>query len=32
VDVMPTMYRMGSMIKSLCDYLDKEDLPKLQKK
>src|SRR5207249_6713701 len=32
VDVMPTMYKMGSMIKSLCDYLDKEDLRKMQKR
>jgi uroporphyrinogen-III synthase len=32
VDVMPKMYKMGSMIKSLCDYLDKEDLRKMQKR
>ena len=32
VDVMPQMYKMGSMIKSLCDYLDKEDLGKMQKR
>lgn len=31
VDVMPTMYKMGSMIKSLCDYLDKGGSPKMQK-
>ena len=32
VDVMPTMYKMGSMIKSLSDYLDTEDIPKMQRK
>jgi uroporphyrinogen-III synthase len=31
VDVMPTMYKMGSMIKSLCDYLNKGGSPKMQK-
>ncbi|MGC1932073.1 MAG: uroporphyrinogen-III synthase [Candidatus Nitrosopolaris sp.] len=31
VDVMPTMYKIGSMIKSLCDYLDCQDSPKMQK-
>ena len=32
VDVMPTMYKMGSMIKSLSDYLDTEEIPKMQRK
>jgi uroporphyrinogen-III synthase len=32
VDVMPIMYKMGSMIKSLSDYLDMEDIPKMQRK
>lgn len=31
VDVMPTIYKIGSMIKSLCDYLDYQDSPKMQK-
>ena len=28
VDVMPEVYRMGAMIKSLCDYLHQSDLLK----
>ena len=31
VDVMPAIYKIGSMIKSLCDYLDYQDSPKMQK-
>jgi uroporphyrinogen-III synthase len=31
VDVMPTMYKMGSMIKSLCDYLGNGGPRKKQK-
>lgn len=31
VDVMPKTYKMGSMIKCLCDYLYNEDSPKMHK-